>query len=332
MDPQQQQHNPTTTTTTTILQAIAVSSLHIPGADRPTAFAVLQYLKTYAHRVALCLEWLHTETPIVVTVLANGSFLDHGNHTQQQQQQHHQQQYDISMATKLLALEILDQFLVTGYAQCTEEERLALRQAVLQASHMLTTNHSNSNDNNNDNSNDNSNSNDNNNRARTITTTTTTTEARILARKLAKLLEGLVLRDFPQRWPTLAQDLFEPVGGLWSDHQSTNSNSNNNNSNNSTIGVKICLECFTLLAEDCTDSDFNVKISTQRRLDRTLRNCAHRVFATVLSIARATLSDTAAIEAIAAPDAPILALRTAHHDPNDRRRSRGLPSPTESSR
>ena len=146
----------------------------------------------------------------------------------------------------------------------------------------------------------------------------------------------ITARGFWLAKPTLAQDLFAPVGGLWSDHQSTNNinsnNNNNNNSNNSTIGVKICLECFTLLAEDCTDSDFNVKISTQRRLDRTLRNCAHRVFATVLSIARATLSDTAAIEAIAAPDAPILALRTAHHNPDDRRRSRGLPSGTESSR
>ena len=70
------------------------------------------------------------------------------------------------MATKLLALEILDQFLVTGYAQCTEEERLALRQAVLQASHMLTT-HSNNNDNSNDYNSD-YNSNDNNNRARIL--------------------------------------------------------------------------------------------------------------------------------------------------------------------
>ena len=130
----------------------------------------------------------------------------------------------------------------------------------------------------------------------------------------------ITARGFWLAKPTLAQDLFAPVGGLWSDHQSTNninSNNNNNNSNNSTIGVKICLECFTLLAEDCTDSDFNVKISTQRRLDRTLRNCAHRVFATVLSIARATLSDTAAIEAVASPDAPILALRS-----GDQRRSR----------
>ena len=93
----------------------------------------------------------------------------------------------------------------------------------------------------------------------------------------------ITARGFWLAKPTLAQDLFAPVGGLWSDHQSTNninSNNNNNNSNNSTIGVKICLECFTLLAEDCTDSDFNVKISTQRRNDvlTGLNEIAHTTF------------------------------------------------------
>ena len=231
MDQQQQQ---------TILQAIAVSALHIPGADRQSAFQVLQDLKKYEHRVALCLQWLHTDTAIVVKLAARNDSSDPP------------QQYDISMPTKLLALEILDNFLVTGYAQCTEAERLALRQAVLQASHLLaqsTTSNS------------------------AATTTTTSTEARILARKLATLLEGLVLRDFPQRWPSLAQDLFASPGGLWS----LSADSSNSNS---TIGVKICLECFRLLAEDCTDSDFNVKISTQRRNDvlTGLNEIAHTSF------------------------------------------------------
>ena len=47
-------------------------------------------------------------------------------------------------------------------------------------------------------------------------------------------------------------DVFTPVpqGGLWysSDDQSE------------TVGVKICLECLKLVAEDCTDSDFNTKV------------------------------------------------------------------------
>jgi hypothetical protein len=33
------------------------------------------------------------------------------------------------------------------------------------------------------------------------------------------------------------------------------------------IGAKICLECLSFIVEDCTDSDFNSKISTTRRND-----------------------------------------------------------------
>jgi hypothetical protein len=68
------------------------------------------------------------------------------------------------------------------------------------------------------------------------------TESRILANKLASLLASLMVRDFPQRWTTCIEDLFS----MWS--------------NEPQMGVKICLEVLKLVAEDCTDSDFNAKV------------------------------------------------------------------------
>eukprot|EP00980_Cylindrotheca_fusiformis_P027875 scaffold22560_cov135-Cylindrotheca_fusiformis.AAC.86 len=77
------------------------------------------------------------------------------------------------------------------------------------------------------------------------------TDPRLLANKIASLLAALMVRDFPQRWTTCIDDLF---GSLWS-------------TENPQMGVKICLEILKLVAEDCTDSDFNSKISTKRRND-----------------------------------------------------------------
>jgi hypothetical protein len=84
-------------------------------------------------------------------------------------------------------------------------------------------------------------------------------EARILGNKIASLLAGLVVRDFPQRWTSLMDDIFAPMqqGGLW-----YNYNNSNNDQPCETVGVKICLECLKLVAEDCTDSDFNAKVCT----------------------------------------------------------------------
>jgi hypothetical protein len=79
------------------------------------------------------------------------------------------------------------------------------------------------------------------------------TDPRILANKLASILAALVVRDFPQRWATCIDDLF---GSLWS-------------TENPQMGVKICLEVLKLVAEDCTDSDFNVKV---RKTESPLTN------------------------------------------------------------
>ena len=89
--------------------------------------------------------------------------------------------------------------------------------------------------------------------SRTLATSSTTvvadTSSRILSNKFASLLAAIVVRDFPQRWTTCIEDLF---GSLWVA---------------GTLGIKMCLEIFKLVAEDCTDSDFNAKISTKRRND-----------------------------------------------------------------
>lgn len=65
-----------------------------------------------------------------------------------------------------------------------------------------------------------------------------------LANKLASLLAALMVRDFPQRWTTCIQDLF---GALWSETAPL-------------VGNRMCLQVLQLVAEDCTDSDFNAKV------------------------------------------------------------------------
>ncbi|KAL7566569.1 hypothetical protein ACA910_000637 [Epithemia clementina (nom. ined.)] len=142
--------------------------------------------------------------------------------------------HDITTQTKLLALDLIAGFLQKGYNNLNNEnDRLQLRDSILKAARMASSgNESNSN------------------------------EARVLAKKLAAILQGLVVRDFPQRWPTFIQDVFKPLsaGGLWCDEPSLAAS-------NQQIGVHICLECLKLIAEDCTDSDYNANISTQRRND-----------------------------------------------------------------
>lgn len=172
-----------------VFQAVAVSSL--PGfstEERKTAFGILQELKKFHGRMRLCMSWL-LQSP------------------------HLYEQHDITLAVKLLALEIMDNFLETGYSQCTEPERLELRRCVL------------------------------------TTSLAQHTQDRVLSRKIAAVLKGLVLRDFPQRWVDMHVDLFGPT--LWND----------------TNGRTVVLEAIKLVAEDCVDADFNSKISTSRRTE-----------------------------------------------------------------
>jgi Exportin 1-like protein len=74
----------------------------------------------------------------------------------------------------------------------------------------------------------------------------TATATNPLANKLASLLADLMVRDFPQRWTTCISDLFSQ---LWTNHEG-----------GVQIGNRMCLQILQLVAEDCTDSDFNSKV------------------------------------------------------------------------
>jgi hypothetical protein len=182
-----------------VLKSIAVStspSSSISPQDRQVAFQVLEAFKTYERRIPAGIAWLH-------------------------QERHVWENIDITIATKLYVLSILQSFLQKGYAGLQESDRLALRHAVLTA-------------------------------ARQLAPLPSSEENRILGNKLASLLAGLMVRDFPQRWTTFFRDVFVPirVGGLWYDEEETAH----------TMGVLVCLECLKLVTEDCTDSDFNAKV------------------------------------------------------------------------
>lgn len=183
-----------------ILRAIAVSSLNLYPQEQANALNILEDLKKYDGRIALCISWLTQE---------RHAFGDH----------------DITIPTKLLVLEILHNFLKTGgYTKCDPNDRMTLRQAVLGAAKQYAP------------------------------TSPATAETRILGNKLASLLAGLVVRDFPQRWTGFVAEVLAPMhqGGLWYNEPGTEAVNQ--------TGVRICLECFKLVAEDCTDSDFNAKV------------------------------------------------------------------------
>lgn len=188
----------------TVLKAVALSSgvgnqAGVTAQDRQAAFRVLEEFKAYDGRVAVSIDWLDQERHVD----------DSG--------------VDVTVPVKLYAATVVETFLQKGYAKLNENDRLALRYAVLTA-------------------------------ARQIAPSPISNENRILGNKLASLLAGLMVRDFPQRWTTFFQDIFVPLrmGGLWYDEARDGAH---------VIGVVICLECFRLVTEDCTDSDFNTKVS-----------------------------------------------------------------------
>ena len=137
---------------------------------------------------------------------------------------------DITVPSKLYALGVIQEFLKVGYNSLNDIERGQLRTSIVRAAHQLIM-------------------------ASSVASVKPNDSARILAVKLASLLADLALREFPQRWQTFVSDLFSPVssGGMWCE-ASANAGCN-------TIGVKIGLECLKLITEDCTDSDYNARVS-----------------------------------------------------------------------
>jgi len=122
---------------------------------------------------------------------------------------------DCTIPTKLYACELLADFLKHQYSKLSEAERLELRRATLTAARMEASK--------------------------------LRTDSSILSNKLASLLAALVVRDFPQRWTTCIDDIFQ----MW-------------NADQPQMGNKMCLEVLKLVAEDCTDSDFNAKVRKRR--------------------------------------------------------------------
>ena len=137
---------------------------------------------------------------------------------------------DCTISAQLYACEILSSCLndkTKKYAQWQEGDRLQLRQTVLLAArHQAGAPLVNPRD------------------GSSNTSSSTTTTSLPLANKLASLLAALMVRDFPQRWTTCIQDFFEQ---LWSETAPL-------------VGNRMCLQVLQLVAEDCTDSDFNAKV------------------------------------------------------------------------
>ncbi|GKY93691.1 hypothetical protein MPSEU_000336300 [Mayamaea pseudoterrestris] len=211
-----------------LLWAIAASSspLTLPS-ERQQAFNVIESFKQGNNEgaMAVCLQWLVQSEVIVY----------------QHSSLNAAAAMNVTVPVKLLACEVITKFLKQSYASIGEVDRLQLRQAVLTSCQQVVVAASGMNG---------------------APPFLSPAEARILARTLAAVLQGLVVRDFPQRWETFCSDIFSPLSpgsmGLWYNAAA---------GEQPHLGVSIVLQVFRLIAEDCTDSDFNAKISTQRRND-----------------------------------------------------------------
>lgn len=130
---------------------------------------------------------------------------------------------DLTVSVKLYALDVLHSYIKKNYTKINDSERLGLRWSVVSAARQIA-------------------SNSEQNKIPQIEA-----EERILGNKIAALLAELVVRDFPQRWTSFFTDVFAPnQQGLWG---------------NNAIGTSIVLEALKIITEECTDSDFNAKVS-----------------------------------------------------------------------
>ena len=209
-----------------LYQSVAISSwispnpaVPVTAQQRNEAFLNLEEFKKYEKRVVACIELLQAENHI----------LSHPGNPPT----------DITIPTKLYALDILQQFIKKNYSKINESERLALRSGVLTAARQLA-----------------------------VSSDNLTSEAiqmgagegaRILGMKIAAVIADFAVRDFPQRWNSFITDVFVPQeqGGIWG---SSNPKGEQEGSN-LMLGVKMGLECLKIITENCTDSDFNSKVS-----------------------------------------------------------------------
>ena len=128
---------------------------------------------------------------------------------------------DVTAPGKLFCLGVIREFLKVGYSTLEEGDRIQLRTSILMSARQLAMTDTSSLDSGGE------------------------AAIRTVSMKVAALVSDLAVREFPQRWNNFVSDLFT---GIWGE-------------NSTGIGVKICLECLKLITEDCTDSDFNSKVS-----------------------------------------------------------------------
>mmetsp|Transcript_24924 Transcript_24924/g.38091 ORF Transcript_24924/g.38091 Transcript_24924/m.38091 type:complete len:1527 (-) Transcript_24924:34-4614(-) len=237
-----------------LYRAIAISTASSPlilplvtPQSRSQAFHTLEEFKKYPGRATVILELLQTERHILPIIDNNGT----------------SNNVDITASTKLYVLTVLQSFLKTDYAKISnnENDRLAIRNAVMVAARQLLQQSMSNPDNTNNNNNNNN------------SATRNEGEIRFLAIKISALLADIAIRDFPQRWTTFVMDVLSPpdqggVGlGLWYVPPPPSENAISTKGYGPMIGIKICLEILKIMTEDCTDGDFNSKISTSRRND-----------------------------------------------------------------
>jgi len=237
-----------------LLRAVAISAgvlaAGIAPQQRQDAFHTLEQFKTYDGRVAVALQLLQAPAH---SLAADGGPAGAGGGVGAV--------INVTAATKLFALQVLQGFLRTGYVRLADGDRVAFRAAVLAACRQLAS----------------AGGGDAGSTAPPAAAPAAVlndAESRMLAMKLSALLADVVVRDFPQRWPAFASEVFVPLsrGGLWCDQdanaqQQQQQQQRSRGGYGTMIGVKVALECLRIVAEDCTDSDYNAKISVKRRND-----------------------------------------------------------------
>lgn len=242
-----------------LFRAIGISTAASPALmplvnpqSRAEAFSTLEQFKKFEGRIAVILDLLQTDN-LILPVSSNSGGGGTNNNISATVN------VDITASTKLYALGVLQSFLKTNYSKLSNEtDRLAIRNAVMTSARQLLAKCSNY-------------------QERSINYSQLEAQAdqhenRFLAIKIASLIADIATRDFPQRWTSFISDLFSPPekGGLWyipPPNMNPNPDSNTNTGYGPLIGAKMCLECLKIITEDCTDGDFNSKISTSRRND-----------------------------------------------------------------
>ncbi len=219
-----------------LLQSIAISSgLSSPAsaisqADRIIAFNVLERFKRYDHKSSEGLSAARRVLAVSIELLSRSSHsvcLGDANKIADthggSSTSSSSTMIDVTTPTKLYALGCIMDFVATRYYtdSLADIDRAALRQSVLAAAKQLI-----------------------------VTEPTSSDGRRIVASKIANVLANFAIRDFPQRWMTFASEVLASThnGGLW------------NTADGEGVGTKICLECLSIIIENCTDSDFNSKV------------------------------------------------------------------------